>query len=59
MKYFDQNKIEYQASTMSKEETVATKAEPKSQINLEDLAVDEARQNEVKGGGTETQAWEY
>jgi hypothetical protein len=35
---------------MSKQETDKTKAEQASQIDLADLAVDEARQDEVKGG---------
>jgi hypothetical protein len=35
---------------MSKPETDKTKAEQTNQINLADLPIDEARQDEVKGG---------
>ena len=35
---------------MSKQETDKIKAEQESQINLEDLPVDETRQDEIKGG---------
>jgi hypothetical protein len=35
---------------MSKQETNKMRAEQKGQIHLEDLPVDEARQDEVKGG---------
>lgn len=35
---------------MSKQETIELKAKQTSQINLEDLPVDEAQQDEVKGG---------
>jgi len=36
---------------MNKQETDKIKAEQTSQINLEDLPVDEAQQDESKGGG--------
>ena len=42
--------IEVKGAFMSKQETDKTKAEQISQINLADLPVDEARQEEVKGG---------
>ena len=35
---------------MSKQETDKIKAEQTSQINLDDLPVDEAQQDEIKGG---------
>jgi hypothetical protein len=35
---------------MSEKETEKTKAEEKGQVTIEDLTVDEAKQDEVKGG---------
>jgi hypothetical protein len=44
---------------MSKRENDKVKAEQRSQINLEDLPVDEARQDEVKGGESEEPDTKY